>query len=340
MKNYVGISRDHSGSMHHLTTAAKNDYNQTIKSVAQEAAKYDIDTIVSVVECGIGRPARVKRVVTNSNVQQLKPLTDYIANGNSTPLFDSVGDLIEQFEAVPDYDSVEVAFLVMVITDGEENSSDRWTGARLSNKIKELQKTDKWSFVFRVPRGGKRALTRMGIPEGNIFEWEQTQKGMETSTVATQSGMNDYYQARSTGARATSAFYTNIADLDINVVKADLVDISYELVVLAIDDSNASYPIREFVEHAGFNYVKGSAFYQLTKTELVQGNKTIIIKDTTTNKYYGGSAARALLGIDNTNVKLKPGYQGKYDVFVQSTSVNRKLIPGTTLIIWSNQHNL
>lgn len=52
MKQYVGFSRDHSISMRPLQVAAKNDYNQNIDAIKKAAVKEDIDTIVSVVECG------------------------------------------------------------------------------------------------------------------------------------------------------------------------------------------------------------------------------------------------------------------------------------------------
>ena len=141
MKNYIGISRDHSASMRMLSKAAANDYNETIKQIQQSATEHDIDTIVSVVKCGVGRGrGSVEREIVNSNVQVLKPIqqNQYIADGSSTPLFDSVGDLITQFENVPDASDPNVAFVIMVITDGEENSSTKWTGTSIGKKIKQI----------------------------------------------------------------------------------------------------------------------------------------------------------------------------------------------------------
>jgi len=175
MKQYIGISRDHSASMRMLTKAAASDYNETIKQIQQSAQEHQIDTIVSVVKCGVGwGNGLVVRETVNSNVHVLKPIqpSDYIADGSSTPLFDSVGDLITQLENVPDVSDQNVAFVIMVITDGEENSSKKWSGTSLATKIKQLQATDRWTFVFRVPTGNKRQLASFGIPEGNILEWD------------------------------------------------------------------------------------------------------------------------------------------------------------------------
>jgi hypothetical protein len=41
----------------------------------------------------------------------------------------------------------------MVITDGEDNNSRKYSGVAIGSIIRTLQATDKWTFVFRVPKG-------------------------------------------------------------------------------------------------------------------------------------------------------------------------------------------
>ena len=158
MKNYIGISLDTSASMRGITRAAGKDYNENIEGIKEEAEKHKIDTIVSVVKCGVGRMATIEREVVNSSVNAIKPIMDgmYKADGMATPLFDSIGELISIMENVPDKDDPEVSFLIMAITDGKENSSKKWNVRTLSEKIRKLQATDRWSFIFRVPKGNKR----------------------------------------------------------------------------------------------------------------------------------------------------------------------------------------
>ncbi len=138
MKNYIGISRDHSASMRPLVREAAKDYNSKIQAIREGAIQHNQDTIVSVVECGTGHTSKVGRVVVNSNVTALQPIGSYQANGQGTPLFDSVGELIEMFQSVPDYDSPDVSFLVMAITDGAENASRKYTGRTLSLKSSSI----------------------------------------------------------------------------------------------------------------------------------------------------------------------------------------------------------
>jgi len=340
MKNYIGISRDHSGSMRDIALAAGRDYNDNIASIKEGSAEHNIDTIVSVVKCGVGRNAVVEREVVNSNVTTLQSIKDgqYIADGSATPLFDSVGDLIEQLEAVPDANDPEVSFIVMVITDGGENSSRKWSGTSIAKKIKELRKTDRWTFSFRVPRGYKTELTQYGIPEGNILEWDQTARGVEVASVATRSAVKGFYAARSAGVKSTDKFYADLSDVTINEVKAALVNISKEVEVFKLKSTEGGTAIRDFVEQrTRKGMIKGSAFYQLTKTEAIQDYKKIAIRDKKTLAVYGGDAARDMLGLPRSGeVKLAPGTHGQFDIFIQSTSINRKLVENTNVLVWED----
>ena len=339
MKNYIGFARDHSGSMSSLAKYAARDYNATTASVREAAIKENQDTVVSVVELGYGRTASVRHVVMNSNVTALEPLAEgaYSASGAGTPLFDAVGALIEEFEAKPDASDPNVSFLLMITTDGQENASRHWSASRLMEKIRQLQGTDRWTFVFRVPRGYAMYLTRFGVPEGNILEWEQTAKGIEVAAVQTTQAFTGYFSARSAGERSTRSFYVNVADVPKREIETKLADISAEINLWPVAAKEDGTLIRDFVEKRlkGKPMLKGAAFYQLTKTEdEVQDYKVIAVRDRTTNAVYAATiGVRQLLGLPTYGtIRLKPGNHGNYDIFIQSTSVNRKLKAGTQVL--------
>lgn len=341
LKNYIGISRDHSGSMSHIRVAAGRDYNQTINGLKQTAVEEDIDTIMSVVKCGVGYSATVGREIVNSSIVAVQPLQEnlYEARASGTPLFDSVGELIEMFESVPDFKDPNVSFLVMAITDGEENASRKWK-TKLVSKIRELQNSDRWTFVFRVPKGYKRSLVRLGIHEGNILEWDQTDRGVAQATQETNEAFKRFYQERKTGIKSTKSFYTtNLTDVDVAQVKAQLIDVSTQVQFWTVDSTFAGAQIRDFCESkSGAKMLKGAGFYQLTKPEReVQDHKQIAIRDHKTQAVYIGPAARDLMGLPHYGtVAVKPGDHADYDVFIQSTSVNRKLVEGTIVMYWPN----
>lgn len=338
MKNYIGFVRDHSGSMRNIAKHAARDYNENISVIKDEAVNHGIDTIVSVVELGYENTDKVRTVVKNSSVIALKPIaeSEYSALGYGTPLFDAVGEAVEQLKLAPDANDPTVSFVVFVTTDGGENASKRYSGHDIAAMVKSLQLTDRWSFVFRVPAGQTRSLTQYGIPAGNIQEWDQTEKGISASTKSTASAFRSFYAARASGATSTDKFYTDLSTVTLKEVKANLVDISNQVDVYVVDSRNDGVQIKDFVEAQGVSFTKGCAFYQLSKTESVQGYKQIAIRDKISGAVYSGIAARDLLGLPRTgDIKLVPGQNGQYDIFVQSTSVNRKLVAGTNLMIWA-----
>jgi hypothetical protein len=336
-KNYIGISRDHSGSMSCLATPAQRDYNETIQLLKDSAV--DLEIFLSVVNCGDGRNARVSTELHNIPIANAPQMSSYSTSAPGTPLFDSVGTLIELFENCPDANNPNASFLVMAVTDGEENSSRKWSGYQLTNKIKQLQATDRWTFVFRVPKGYKRKLLGVGIPEGNIFEWDQTAKGVQEGTEATASAFTEYYTGLRSGVKSTSSFYTNLSNIDLKDIKKSLVDISKEIQIWHVDTEAEGKNIREYCKFKlGSDWKKGAAFYLLMKPEReVQDYKQIIIKSKTSGEFFSGSNARIMLGLPTYGThRVAPGDHGDYEIFLQSTSVNRKLPVGTTLAYWND----
>lgn len=344
-KIYIGMSRDHSASMRFggVTEMARQDYNTLIAAFRNQATKQGIDTVVSVVKCGVGNHRRgvsaIEREVVISSVAALKDLTSYIADGGSTPLYDSVGDLIEQFESMPDANDPEVSFVIMAVTDGGENASIKWPVTKLKNKIRELQDSDRWSFTFRVPKSHGAGLIRdLNLHAGNVLEWVTTSAGMATSTTITTQAVERYFSDRVAGTRSTKTFFTNLNEVSAADVKSTLKDISKDVQTWTVQTAAEGVSIRSFCEaKSGTKFLKGAAFYQLTKTESeVQDYKKIVIRIRKTGQVYSGDAARQMLGLPTTGtVRVAPGDHGLFDIFIQSTSVNRKLPVGTTVLYWT-----
>lgn len=332
MKQYVGISRDHSGSMASLRDAARKDYNATIQSIKTASNKSDIDTIVSVVS----HQGHIRREVVNSGIDRLEPLNVYNTPGSRTPLFDSINELIGLLKNTPDADDKNVSFLVIAVTDGQDNSSII-SASELGRKIRDLQSSDRWTFVFRVPRGYAHYLTGLGIPSGNIQEWEMgNEREFTNDTIRTQTAVHHYYDSRKLGATSTRAFFADLSGVGQTEVKKSMADISKEVSIFHVPRKTEIGPYIQ--NRTGSMYEKGTAFYQLTKTEkVVQNYKLIAIRNKVNGHVYVGQSARDLLNLPNTKaIKLAPGDHGQWDIFIQSTSNNRILFPNTSVLYWPN----
>lgn len=351
MKNLIALVRDHSGSMSYIANDARADYNNTISTIRDASQANSQETFISVVNCGI-RDVSVlddnyrnyhhqhRREISiaeqNVHIKDIKPLSVYPATGRSTPLFASTLEAIKLLENSSVSKGEDVSYLVLVTTDGEENVNPE-LGQQLAQKIAELQATDLWTFVFRVPRGKSTILAKMGIPVGNIFEWEQTKKGVEVSTQANTTAFTSFFDARSKGITSSRSFYANLEDVSVKEVASQLTEITDPIKILPVSVYDTGKKIREFVEEKiGRKMLKGAAFYQLVKTEdVVQANKLIVIRDKSTNKFYSGAAARQMLALPAVgSIKLSPHNLGAFEVFVQSNSVNRKVLG--QVLYWEN----
>lgn len=342
-KQYIGFVNDHSGSMAGVRArAAIGDYNVTIGAVKDAASREMLDTIVSVVAIGIGKNEKgydgygTTRQVVVSNPHVLKPITAWPTPGG-TPLYDGVGDMIELFKSLPDYNNPDVSFLVMTTTDGEEGHSSKYTASSLSQEIAKLSATGRWTFVFRVPKGNRREITgRLGVSADNVQEWETTAEGMAKSTAATTQAINTFYASRSAGKTSSTVFYANAAAVDTSA----LVDITSKVSLYVVPNEFNGREIRDFILTKRMQYLKGAAFYQLTKTEpRVSHTKLILIRERALpNRIFAGKDARAMIGLPtDRNARLHPGDHKDFDIFIQSESVNRKLVATTGVVYWEEK---
>lgn len=336
LRNRIALVIDASGSMYKFSQDVTRVVNEQVAEIKKNAAK-------------LGQPTSLTLYTFNDSVRQLAHYEDvfefrnfngYYPQGN-TALFDAVGTSIEAFRQSIHSQDPNVSFLVITVTDGEENHSKRWNATSLPALMREVEANDRWTFVFSVPNGGRHRLLSFGIPAGNIQEWEQTAQGFESMSQATVAGLGQYYTARSTGAtRSVNFFQPDMSAVSKTAIRK-LDDLSRDFHTWDVADAT---PIREFVEEKlsqqpalarriGASYQVGRGYYQLKKTEEVQAGKNFVILDKNTNALYGGAQARQLIGCPmNTSFKIKPGNLDQYEIFINSTSVNRKLTPGTKFL--------
>ena len=334
-KTNVAIISDHSGSMRYLAQGALKDYNAIVYELKNSSKDQDI--LVTVVECGRGGEGQIRTRILEENAKTLRHADSYPTDGGSTPLISSINIAINILQGSNPYDDHKnEAYLVMVTTDGYDNRATEMERILLAKRIKVLQGTDKWTFVFRVPRYHTQVITNLGIHAGNVMEWDQTEESLRRSTYDTTAATQAYFTARSAGITSNSTFYTDLKNVPISEIKKEMTDITKEVQVLWLDMRYDKKQIRDVCEDLFGEFQVGKAYYQLQKKETVQENKKIIIKHKKSGKTYGGDEARDLLGLpkNDGDIKLAPGDHGQYEVFVQSTSVNRHVAGNSRLLYW------
>jgi len=101
-------------------------------------------------------------------------------------------------------------------------------------------------------------------------------------------------------------------------------------------DDDGKIAIKAFVENQGFKYEKGRGFYELARTETIQEYKEIVVMERGTGDMFTGEDnIRRILNIPvgRAKVSLRDIENlDKYHIFVQSTSVNRRLVEGAMFL--------
>lgn len=323
--NHVVLILDGSGSMGHLKESVIKVADNQIANLAELSKQMDQETRVSVYVFD----NRVDCVIFDKDVLRLPSIKDLYRIGGQTALMDAihlgVTDLKQTFAKYFDH-----SFLTYIITDGYENCSIKCRANDLSNLISGLN--DDWTVAAFVPDvNSKMYLEKYGVPKNNIVIWETTAQGMQEVARKIQVSTQSYMQNRSRGVRSTSnLFNLDTSNLNTKVVKKELDELASSKFRLL--DVKSDGPIKEFVSDKMGSYVLGNSFYQLMKPEKVQPSKQICVRSKRTGKVFSGQNARDLLGLPNYEVKVAPAH-ADFDIFVQSSSVNRKLIAGTKLLV-------
>lgn len=325
LKNHVAIVIDRSGSMSNLLDQVRQVFQNQIEFLRKTSLLFEQETRVSVyafdnvVNCWI------------SDIDVARPMEiEKISAGGSTALMDAVALAIEDLESLPEkYGSH--AKILYLLTDGEENSSKYQTVQSFKKLIGNLP--ENFTICALAPNNNAiKYLESYGFPKGNIDKWDTTQKGVEEVGRKFEASMTNYFKARSTGQRS---FSTVFSDLN-NVTTEQVKQIANEVTNYQVVSNNGvkSIQIRPLVEQHGISYVIGKSFYELVKRETVQDSKIIAVQDKKTGKVYAGYDARQLLNLpDRGEVKIDPVNSPKWNVYVQSTSVNRNVIPKQRVLV-------
>ncbi|CAL9558195.1 VWA domain-containing protein [Streptomyces sp. ICN988] len=336
--NHVALVLDASSSMRRLSQKVVEVADQQIAYLARRSQELDQETRVTVYVFA----DRVQCVIYDKDVLRMPSLKQMYRVGGMTALLaatlKSQHELAQTAQLYGDH-----SFLTFVLTDGQENVSHRCPDAptkdprALVQAVSSMIETqeDNWTLAVLVPdQMGKREAMQYGFPKDNIAIWDATStQGLEEAGQVIQEATEKFMVGRTKGIRGSRAVFSTGADtVNKDTIKAagltPVESSKYRLI-----DVTRDVAIREWVVESGHTYRTGGAFYQLSKSEKVQPKKQISVLEKKTDKIYTGPEARALLGLPDVEVRVKPDHNDDFTIFVQSTSVNRKLVANTRLLL-------
>src|SRR5262252_795197 len=187
MRTDITVILDRSGSMQSTRDDAMNGFNALVAdqktaagaawlSLVQFDDKYQVD-------------------YTETPMADVPALTQatYQPRG-STALLDAIGRTIDstsqRLAARPLPDRPDKVIIV-VITDGMENASQRFTGAAISEKIAHHRDDDKWEFMFiGSNQDAIMTASKMNIPHTHALSYSDSSFGTDVAFRATSASLS------------------------------------------------------------------------------------------------------------------------------------------------------
>ena len=139
---------DRSGSMESIRKDMIGGFNTFLK----EQKKVPTECKVSFFQFDAQHGDILEKIYEKKDLKDAPELTmeTFVPRGG-TPLLDAVASVIrltgERFKNTPEDERPEKV-LVVVITDGEENSSHEWNGQQVKQMIEHQEEKYKWEFVY------------------------------------------------------------------------------------------------------------------------------------------------------------------------------------------------
>ena len=325
LKNHVAILLDTSWSMGSLLGDVEKVFNNQIEYLRSSSLRFNQETRVSIYTFD----SEIKCLISDVDVARPMEIGRLVADG-MTALLDCVGTSVRDLKELPQRYG-DHSFLIYLLTDGGENDSRNYDESVFKNLPANFS-----IAAFAPDVNSVRELTHLGIPEGNIDKWDTTKRGVEEVGRKFEKTMDNYYTARSRGVRTSNTIFSDLNKVSVSDVKTVAKEVkNYDIV---INEDVKAVEIRPLVESKlpKTHYTKGCAFYELVKNEHIQPSKEIAVQNKKSGKIYKGPHARALLQLpDHETVKVTPVHSKTWNVYVQSLSVNRKVIPKQRVLVIS-----
>jgi hypothetical protein len=207
---HVALILDRSSSMSEIRQEAVDAFNDQLEAI-QEAHASGNQNYVTLTTFATTVDTPHYWDVEADAVPKLTA-ENYTPSGG-TALLDAMADTVSRLRNLPDADSEKTSFLVIVVTDGEENSSQEYSirnggPGRMAALIKELEETRRWTFVYLCANvDPTKVQETLGLSANNVWSFQSTSAGTYAASNTTSNSMTSYFSARKRGMTSTPDFY-------------------------------------------------------------------------------------------------------------------------------------
>ena len=217
LKTQVAIILDRSSSMGSCAKATVDAFNEQVKVIRDKSKGMKTNVSLFTFSDVPDEPQ-----FFNEDAKMLKELTyeDYRPHG-MTAMYDAVGMAIGKLKDLRE--DKNTSYLVIVISDGQENHSREFNSESIAAKVKELQGTKHWTFSYLGANQDLSQVSKqLGIPMANTMAFQNTNAGVTACAPVMASAVGCFLSARSFGTTASLNFFDN-STVDKTKKKADTV---------------------------------------------------------------------------------------------------------------------
>jgi len=207
----TAIILDKSGSMASMKDEAVGAFNDQLAVIQKEEDEGHKNYVTLLTfSTFVDKPH-----YENTPANKIPQLTaDRYKPDGGTAMLDAVGKALDLLETAPDAGSDDTSFLVVVVSDGHENSSRNWDWKSIAKKVKSLQDTNRWTFVYL---GANQDLSQvsqsLNIPTANTQSFCSGPQGLTGPAGpcgprgSHTRGLKNYFTGRKAGTKSTNKFY-------------------------------------------------------------------------------------------------------------------------------------
>jgi predicted glutamine amidotransferase len=193
MTTNLTIILDKSGSMDSVRDATISGLNEYIESLAKDGNHYHVN--LTLFDTEVSHPWR------NEAMGGLKLTEGMYRPVGMTALYDAVCSTLKKIKP-----SEDVKQIVVIMTDGQENSSKEYTEKDMKKLVEERQKLGNYTFVFMGANQDAYAeAAKYGISRANSMHFNASSAGIGETYVVAAAATS---RMASMDAMSTGDFYT------------------------------------------------------------------------------------------------------------------------------------
>jgi len=197
-RTYYQLILDKSGSMRSCLNETISGFNQQMQAIKALEEKYPEQELVVSLTTFNGEVSRDFEMSSAKFIPALDQQS-YRPSG-STALMDAIGMSVVQLQnrIAKELARGEASVVVVIMTDGYENSSQKYSAKKISQLIKELEQSDLWVFNFMgATKDAVEVATSLNIQTANSIAFEKMEFGEEMNRVS--KSMDSYISEKRSG---------------------------------------------------------------------------------------------------------------------------------------------